>query len=165
MERAIKTGKQAGLVYLLLLFVVALLGVGFAATGQVWQFEQRRAREQELLESGAQYRKAIQQYYQATPGVVKKYPPSLDDLLTDRRYPLPRHYLRQRYADPLTRQEWGMIKAPDGGWMGVYSQSELAPIRQQTEFGATAKSYRDWKFSYAPENAKPANPASPPPAN
>lgn len=154
MEPDIKTGKQQGLIYLMVLFLVALLGIGFSAVGKLWQFEQRREREAELLHVGEQYRKAIQLYYLATPGPVKQYPKALDDLLTDNRYPTPRHYLRQRYLDPLTQQDWGLVQAPGGGCMGVYSTSEQAPIRQQA-FTSAAKTYQDWKFSYAPGSSKP----------
>lgn len=166
MERAIKTGRRAaapavpqqGLVYLLVLFVMALLGVGMAAVGPLWQFEQRREREQELLYLGEQYRRAIQLYYQSSPGPVKKYPKTLDELLTDNRYLTPRHYLRQRYRDPITGNDWAVVTAPGGGAMGVYSSSELEPIRRQA-FPSAAKSYQDWKFIYLPN---PANPVQKP---
>jgi hypothetical protein len=62
-------------------------------------------------------------------------------------------HLRRLQADPLTGREWGVVKAPDGGVMGVYSVSEGKPLKtggfrlKEARFeGAT--SYREWVFSY-----------------
>jgi hypothetical protein len=77
------------------------------------------------------------------------YPRTLDELLKDPRSPATRRHLRRLYPDPITRSsEWGIIKAPDGGIMGVHSRSEEAP----QDFAAATK-YSDWKFFYAPKPA------------
>jgi len=148
--------SEQGFTYLALLITVALLGVSLAATGTVWHFAMQREKERELLFVGKQFRQAIAEYYVATPGKVKKYPLELEDLLRDTRFPGVKRYLRKIYVDPMTgTQEWGLIQAPDGGILGVFSLSEDAPIR--TSFAARADElfvgkakYREWKFFYLP---------------
>ena len=43
---------------------------------------------------------------------------------------MPVRHLRRLYRDPITGQdEWGLVEAPGGGVMGVYSRSEDEPIK------------------------------------
>jgi hypothetical protein len=105
---------------------------------------------------GNQYRLAIQRYVTSGPGL---YPRTLDDLLKDPRSPSTRRHLRRLYPDPITgSSEWGIVKAPDGGIMGVHSRSEAAPLKianfllRDRDFTGTAK-YSDWIFVYAPKPA------------
>ena len=56
--------------------------------------------------------------------------------------------------------EWGLIEAPGGGIMGVYSLSEAPPVKsggfsKPDESFADALRYADWKFFYAPRNNPP----------
>jgi type II secretory pathway pseudopilin PulG len=147
-----------GVALLALLIVIAVMGAALAATGTVWQQVQQRARERELLFVGLQYRHAIQQYYDKSPG-LKTYPPTLDALLRDERAVAVRRYLRRPYADPLTNSaQWGLLLAPGGGIMGIYSLAPGRPIRQANfpaELGwlGTKASYADWQFVYLPPNA------------
>ncbi len=148
--------RQAGFTYLTLLFAIAVAGIVLANTGIDWGQTAQREKEQELLFIGNQYRQAIALYYQRTPGAVKRYPTSLDDLLTDTRYNPPQHYLRKLYRDPfMNRKQWGSIMAPEGGIMGVYSLSDKTPIKRANfsyadqAFEGAAK-YTDWKFIYTP---------------
>jgi hypothetical protein len=46
------------------------------------------------------YQTAITDYYEA----ARQLPQSLDDLVEDKRWPKPRHFLRRPYADPMTGQ-------------------------------------------------------------
>jgi type II secretory pathway pseudopilin PulG len=147
---------QRGFTYIAMLLAVAMIGVGLAATGALWSQSLQREREQELLFRGNQFRQAIALYYQKTPGAVKRYPEKLGDLLEDKRYLKTQRYLRKHYVDPMTgKSQWGLIEAPGGGIMGVYSLSKAAPIksggfaaRDQELQGA--ESYSDWRFHYAP---------------
>ena len=147
--------RVAGFTYMTILFVVAIMGVGLALTGEVWHTAAMREKEAELLYVGNQYRKAIERYYLSGP---RQYPRALSDLLKDPRRPGTERYLRQLYADPITGKEWGIVKAPDGGIMGVYSLSENAPLKvaglalRQAGFAA-ASSYRDWQFVHIPGGA------------
>jgi type II secretory pathway pseudopilin PulG len=155
------TRGTAGFTYLTVLFVVAFMGVGLALTGEVWHTATAREREAELLYVGHQYRKAIERYYLSGP---RQYPRTLEDLLKDPRKPGTERYLRRLYPDPLTgKDEWGIVKGPDGGVMGVFSVSEEQPLKsanfllRDREFEGTKK-YADWKFVYAPSAQAAAKP-------
>lgn len=146
--------NQSGFTYMGLLFAVALAGVALAATGTLWSTQRQREREQELLFVGDQIRKAIGSYYERSPGTVKKYPAKLDDLLKDNRFIGVQRHLRQHYVDPLTNsKQWGLVAAPEGGVMGVYSLATDTPIKQagfaerDAEFEGKSR-YSDWKFVY-----------------
>ncbi len=72
-------------------------------------FESQRIREQDLIDRGEQYRRAIQLYVRK----YKKYPASLDDL--DRGSDV--RFLRRRYEDPMTgKQEWRLIHIDAAGF-------------------------------------------------
>jgi type II secretory pathway pseudopilin PulG len=147
---------QAGFTYLAALFLVAAMGVLLAAVGIMWSTAQQRDKEQELLLIGEQFRMAIGMYYEKSPGYLKKYPETLDDLLQDSRQLATQRYLRKIYIDPMTRSsKWGLVQAPEGGIMGVHSLSEASPIKQANfddafqEFSGKIK-YSKWKFIYTP---------------
>jgi type II secretory pathway pseudopilin PulG len=138
------------------LILIAVLGGGMAAYGQIASHAAQRDKEQELLFVGNQFRQAIAEYYERTPGVVKSFPRSFDELLLDKRHPMPQRHLRRLYADPLSgKPEWGIVKAPGGGIMGVHSLQDRRPIKSG---GFTARDvaftgaqrYSDWQFVYAP---------------
>jgi len=145
--------RQAGFTYLTILFVIAFMGIGLAVTGEVWHTASMRDRETQLLYAGGQYRNAIRRYYVSG---LNQYPRAIEDLLLDPRKPETERYLRKPYFDPITgKSEWGIVKAPDGGIMGVYSASEDAPWKisgfsfANKDFEGAAK-YSDWKFVYNP---------------
>ncbi|SMF30809.1 type II secretion system protein [Pseudogulbenkiania subflava] len=145
---------QSGFTYLGVLMLVAIMGALLAATGEVWSTVIQRQKEQQLLFVGHQFREAIRQYYERSPGGVKRYPRSLDDLLLDKRYPTTQRYLRKIYFDPMTgKPEWGLLKAPDEGIAGVYSLARGTPIKVDnfaTPDAAFkgAQRYSRWQFSY-----------------
>lgn len=153
--------RQTGFTYLAVLFLVAVMGVALAAAGEVWHTVQQREKERQLLFVGDQFRQAIGLYYERTPGAVKRYPKSLNDLLKDNRYVTMQRYLRKIYPDPMSNSvDWGLVKAPEGGIMGIYSRSGRAPLKvadfppADKDF-AGALSYRDWKFIYLPQQPAP----------
>jgi type II secretory pathway pseudopilin PulG len=159
---------QAGFTYLTVLFVVAFMGLGMAMAGKVYRTTVLRAREADLLWVGNQYRRAIEAYTKRGGGL---YPRSLDDLLKDPRDPGVRRYLRRRYPDPITgSDEWGIVKAADGGIMGVYSRSEGPPLKTagfriaDAAFEDASAKYSDWKFVYAPGTPGAALPVPQAPA-
>lgn len=147
-----RAGRQAGFTYVAVLIVVATMGALSAVFGELTSHANQRDKEQELLFVGNQYREAIASYYRRTPGAVKRYPPSLEAMLEDGRYPNTIRHLRRLYRDPITgTTAWGIVQAPDGGVMGVYSLSEDAPIksggfayRDLALEGATK--YSEWRF-------------------
>ena len=145
--------KQKGFTLMGAMIMVAAMGAGLAVYGQMASHAAQREKEAELLFRGNQYRQAIQSYYKKD----QKYPRALAELLEDRRYPNPAHHLRKLHADPITgRPEWGLMEAPGGGIMGVYSKSEEAPIKTRgftlaNKTFADAKRYADWQFFYTPQ--------------
>ena len=114
--------RQKGVMLLVLLFLIAGLGVAMAALGTLWSTHVQREKEAELLFVGDQYWLGIERYYQRSPGTAKQYPPSLDVLLLDPRFPTTVRHLRRLYRDPITGSEtWGLVKSPEGGIMGVHT--------------------------------------------
>jgi len=153
-----------GFTYMAVLFLAAIMAGGLALTGDVWHTSTMREKEAELLFVGNQYRRAIQRYYLTGP--QRQYPRSLEDLLKDPRQPATVRYLRKLYPDPITGNEWVLVKAPDGGILGVHSASEEKPFKtgnfklRDRSFDGVGK-YSDWKFIFQPAlvtkpGAKPA---------
>ena len=144
---------QRGMAYLGLLLSIALLSIAALATMQVHSLMQRRAAEEDLLFIGQQFQQALLSYANATPPGGLRAPTSLNDLLRDPRYPMPRRHVRQLYLDPITLQtDWGLLLSPDGkGIVGIHSKSERAPIKL-AQFPASLrdfenkKSYQEWVF-------------------
>lgn len=149
-----------GFTYLGLLFFIAIMSITLAMAAALWSFAQQRETERELLFVGNQFRRAIGLYYERTPGTVKRYPRRLEDLLEDNRYVTIQRYLRDIYLDPVTgKANWGLIPAPDGGIMGVYSKSEVKPVktanfRWEDRSLDGQKSYSAWKFVYLAQNGR-----------
>lgn len=147
-------GSQRGFTYLAMLFAVAMVGVALSAAGVMWSTERQREREKELLFIGNQFRHAIADYYEHSPGTVKRYPRSLVDLLRDNRFLGIQRHLRQIYVDPMTGSDnWGLITAPEGGIMGVHSLSNARPVKQAGFSDRDAdferkETYSDWRFVY-----------------
>ena len=148
--------KQEGFTLVGALILVAFMGAGVAAYGELASHAAQREKEQELLFVGNQFRQAIGAYYERTPGAVKRFPQTLEELVEDKRYPMPQHHLRRMYADPITgKRQWGVIDAQGGGIMGVYSLSEAQPIKtggfaaRNSTLAETGR-YSDWHFSYVP---------------
>jgi type II secretory pathway pseudopilin PulG len=152
----------SGFTYIGLLIAIVVIGIGLAAVGPVSRTLQLREQERELLFVGDQFRRAIAAYYEATPGGLKQFPKKLEDLLRDNRYPNVQRYLRRIYLDPLTgKTQWGLVELPGIGITGVYSLSDLQPIKTanfpaQYKAFQTAKKYSDWKFVYVPSQGASA---------
>ena len=153
---------ERGFSYLVLLFAVAIAAAGMAGTGIVWHTANQREKEVELLYIGNQIRNAIASYNLRTPGNLRRYPASLEELVKDPRFPATVRHLRKLYRDPMTgTTEWGLITAPGGGIMGVYSTSAAAPLKRadfdlpnrifedRTRSLGETMTYKDWQFIYA----------------
>lgn len=142
----------AGFTYVGLLLAVVLLGLALSAVGTVWHTMAQREREKELLFIGHEFKAAIAAYYQAG----RQFPQDLGDLVEDKRWPEPRHFLRRLYADPMTGQaDWTAIRMDSLGISGVASSSSAVPIKKvgfqpDEEAFADAETYQDWKFVYIP---------------
>lgn len=157
---------QRGFTYLGMMFLIVFIGIGLSKAGAAWQTEVQREREKELLFIGGQYAMAIGSYYESTPGGIKQYPASLEDLLQDNRFPDVRRHLRKLYSDPVAGgEEWGLIKQ-GGRITGVYSLSQQRPLKKAgfpaawTAF-AEAGNYAAWQFVYAPGTLQAAQQSPP----
>jgi type II secretory pathway pseudopilin PulG len=147
--------SQRGFTYIALMILVAALGTGLAAYGELASHAAQREKEAQLAWIGEQFRQAIGLYYQRTPGAAKRYPQTLRDLLEDKRFLTPQRYLRRIYRDPLTGStEWGLVEAPGGGIAGVYSVSGASSVGRATAGGISTTPggvpYHEWKFVYTP---------------
>lgn len=149
--------SQRGFTLALVLAAVVIVGVG-AHSAQVMVSRQLQAeREAELLFRGEALRRAIARYHAAT-APPRRYPASLDDLLSDPRFPGRRHLARP-YRDPFAPDDattpWVLLRAPDGGIAGVASASRLRPLKRvgfwghQADFNEAA-TYADWRFEVTP---------------
>jgi type II secretory pathway pseudopilin PulG len=144
--------RERGVTYLALLLAIALVSSVLAASATVWSQVQRHEREKQLLWAGDQFRRALAAYSRSGNGT---YPRTLEDLLDDRRGPARRRHLRQIYEDPMTRgSDWGLIRNPQGGIIGVYSRYAGVPVKTanfppQYDSFEHARSYADWKFAAA----------------
>lgn len=122
--------EQTGFTYIGLLIGVVIFGIASVGAARLLASTERAERETELLFVGHQFRDAIRSYVQAQLRPAQ-YPMTLDDLLLDKRFPAPRRHLRRVFVDPVTgKPEWGLVRAPEGGIMGVYSLSEREPLKR-----------------------------------
>lgn len=150
------------------MFVVVVLGLTASMASALWSTVQQRANERDLVFVGRQFQAAIERYQQQARGPGDRYPQRLEQLLQDNRPLRPVRHLRRIYIDPMTgRTEWGLIREPDGGIVGVHSLSERKPMAgtllAASIDAAAAKSYREWRFIAPSAAAPPASaPASAP---
>lgn len=163
-QRRMKS-KQLGFTYIGMIVTVAILGVGLSITGPLWKKVVYIEKEKQLLYVGDAFSKAIESYYENSPNSAKFLPKSLNDLVSDKRFPKPKRHLRKIFIDPMTaKKDWGIIY--QGQYIvGVYSKSNKIPIKKanfdsQYEFFALARTYQDWKF--VPEGFREASMYKPP---
>ena len=160
--------RQDGFTLLGMLFLVAGLGVAMAALGTVWHTAAQREKERDLLFYGDQYRRAIESFWKIPlpTGTPRRLPQNFAELLEDPRFSDTVRHLRRAYRDPMTGGEWGLLKGPDGGIVGVYSLSEDEPFKRANfpaaylQFGE-AERYRDWVFRFDVEKAGQAAKGTP----
>lgn len=144
-------GGERGFTYVGLLVFIFIMGLVLTVVARVWTTTEQREREIELIYIGHAFRMAISSYY----AVGHQFPATLQDLLTDERFPIPKHHLRRLYVDPMTgKADWRLITIPAGvGIMGVASSSQAAPIKRAgfEEIDSTFKDtdcYCKWEFVY-----------------
>lgn len=156
--------RQRGYTYLMVLFLVAALGLGAAQTGIVWHRAAEREREAELIYRAADIARALGSYRAKSPQGSPTVPQTLDELLEDKRYPMPVRHLRRVWRDPFTGQaDWVLVRA-GGGIVGLHSRNNGEPIRRNelppeldpASVGAERRS--EWVFR--PVIAEPSAPAA-----
>jgi type II secretory pathway pseudopilin PulG len=150
-ESAAAPPCELGFTYVWLLVAVAIMAAGLAAIGEVASTAAKREKEAELLFVGDQFARAIAEYHASSPG-APQYPQKLEQLLADNRFPNARRYLRRIYPDPMTgRPDWGLLRGPGGGIIGVHSQSLERPLKianfpRGYESFTGAGTYSGWRF-------------------
>ncbi len=145
-----------GFTYIALLAAIVIIGITLGSATKYWHNVSVREKEAELLFRGDQYRMAIEKYFNAIPG-RNQYPESIDELLKDSRTPDGKRYLRQKYKDPITGEDFVEIRDQlSRRIMGVCSSSEKEPVKQ-SNFTTTSqiyadfegkKKYSEWKFIF-----------------
>ncbi len=150
------SSRHRGFTFVAMLVALAIFSVGSLAVATVWSEAVKRDREREWLLVGREFVRAIGSHYEQSPGTVRRYPIKLEDLLEDSRFVGVRRHLRRVYRDPITGSaQWGLVRAADGGIMGVYSVSQGSP-KMKTGFPPWAavrgipEEYADVKFVYEP---------------
>jgi type II secretory pathway pseudopilin PulG len=146
--------REAGFTYLGLIVLVTIIGLVGAATLKADALLRRAAAEEELLEIGAAFGAALKSYAEATPRGQPNYPPTLQELLKDPRFPGVRRHLRRIFVDPVTgKAEWGIVHAAEQkGVLAVYSLSQARPLKV-ANFDARFPNFEnkehisEWKFA------------------
>jgi type II secretory pathway pseudopilin PulG len=146
-----------GFTYLGMMIFIAIIGIISSTSLHLGSIVQRRDAEEQLLDIGNEFRRAIISYANASKPGANRAPQSLQDLLHDPRYPNTVRHLRKIRIDPITgSDEWGLVASIDGnGIIGVFSLSTDKPIKignfdPALEDFSTAASYNDWRFLGAP---------------
>ena len=148
-----RRAAESGFTLLALLLVMFVIALGLSAAGPGWHDQHRRSKERELMRVGALYAHALADFRDSSPGSLKTYPRSLDELVLDARFLGVRRHLRRLYPDPLEpARPWGLVKDADGHIVAVFSQSLDEPLAAgAVDLGdvvlAPVHRYCDWKFS------------------
>lgn len=128
--------KDRGVTYLAVLCAVVLMGFSLTVMGRSWQVVAQRDAEAELYFRGTRIKLAIEAYaadYEVRKGTrPNRYPLSLVQLIGG-----PKRYLPAVYKDPLTGQDFELIKL-DGEIRGVRSRSTKVPLDRVHFKGAAA---------------------------
>ncbi len=155
-----------GFTFLAVMFAIVLIGLSLTGAVQQWKTIMQRERETELLFRGDQIRKAIAAYVtycqthavQApciqTPG-TPKYPQKLEDLVKVPNISDTKRFLRKVYKDPITNEDWVLVKVMGDRIGGVKSKSEEEPLKQANfpddyKFFEGKKKYSEWVFQFTP---------------
>jgi hypothetical protein len=154
--------NERGVTYLMLMFVIVLIGIATTAAAKQWKVIVQRELEADLLAKGIEIQNALALYSETVKaGRVmpeELYPQTLADLTQ-----LPNPFLRKVYLDPMAHGEWEYIRAPTGGIMGVRSKSLAKPFRQRDfplgvqHFEGRA-TYHDWVFQHPNPSSAPIVP-------
>jgi len=151
--------NERGVTYLMLMFVIVLIGIATTTAAKQWKAVVQRELEADLLAKGIEIQNALA-LYSATikagrvmPGEV--YPQTLADLTR-----LPKPYLRKVYLDPVGHGEWEYVRAPTGGIMGVRSKSREKPFRQRdfplpVRHFEGRRTYYEWVFQHPSPSSAP----------
>ena len=168
MRRFSPLQNQRGVTLMVVLLMMVVMGLAAGMAGNTWRNVMDREREVELLFRGNQYRRAIESYYKkAHAGMKAAYPGSIEDLLKDPRSLQTLRHLREAYMDPVTGEDFELIREGGritglpgtvqsfAGIRGVRSNSSREPFKKAGFRGSNedfkgAEAYSDWKFVFVP---------------
>ncbi len=152
--------RPFGFTYISVLVAIIIIGISLGSVTRYWSNISLREKEEELFFRGDQYRKAIEQFTRAVPGGTE-FPQSIDDLLQDNRTAVPKRYLRQKYKDPISGEDFIEIRdQATRRIIGVNSPSNKEPLKQANfpedykDFEGKKK-YSEWKFVFTPQPGQP----------
>ncbi|MGH9602686.1 MAG: hypothetical protein ACRD24_09900 [Terriglobales bacterium] len=103
LRRRGRAPRQAGYALLVILLVLAFLLIAMTRSAPDVAHQIKREREQELIERGTQYARAIGRFYRK----FGRYPSRIEELESTNNI----RFLRRRYKDPMT---------PNGEWRFVH---------------------------------------------
>lgn len=119
-------GDERGVTYLMVMCLIVLIGISLTIVTKQWVVIMKRDREAELLFRGTRIKAALEAYgadYQVRKATrPNQYPMALEQLTQP-----PKRYLQKVYTDPMTGDEFELIKL-NGEIRGVKSRSKEAPL-------------------------------------
>jgi type II secretory pathway pseudopilin PulG len=145
--------SSAGFTFIAAMFLIVVMGIMLSAAVQSWKTVMKRDREEELLFRGTQIKDAIERWRKPAPGRQVMPIRDLKDLLEDPYSQQKVRYLRRIYKDPITREDFTVIRDPVLGIIGVASTSEETPLKMDNfpkglEELALKPKYSEWLFVY-----------------
>jgi type II secretory pathway pseudopilin PulG len=122
--KRLKRPSEEGYVLVAVIFMMAILVLSLAVAIPKVREDIQRDRDEETMQRGKQYIRAIQLYYRK----FHAYPPNVDALVKTSEI----RYLRKKYIDPTTGKDewkpimWGQNKTPMA--MGFFGQPLAAAV-------------------------------------
>lgn len=151
--------NQHGATYLMMMFIIVLLGITLITVSQHTSVVMKRDREAELSFRGNRIKESIERYvadYEVQKATrSNRYPLKLEDL-TKR----PKRYLQVVYKDPISGEDFDLIKVGKD-IRGVRSPSMDHPMDLVTFKGASTYNSIRFEASAVGCGSNPTNPAVP----
>ncbi len=156
--------KQGGMAMVVVNIVLLIAALSLLVVAQNAKQDRQRSKEQELMFVGMEFTRALESYAKPVDAAGIQFPNDLKDLLLDTRGGVERRHLRRIYDDPMTgKAAWGFVRN-QSGIVGVYSMSQLLPLRKagfapaQDNF-KNAKGYHQWIFQLPAQMLLPTLPS------
>jgi type II secretory pathway pseudopilin PulG len=105
LSQRIQASRQQGYALLTMVLLATLLAIAAAAAAPSLAFRVRYEREEELIHRGAEYRRAIRAFTRK----YGRYPTRVEELENTNGI----RFLRRRYKDPITGQEFKLLHIAD----------------------------------------------------
>jgi len=106
-ESGLRRSREKGYILLTMLLVVALMAIFALTVITEMKFTIKRDQEQEMIHRGVQYSRAVRSYYKK----FGRYPTRLEDLDNTNNL----RFLRKRYKDPITGQDFRLLHFGEQG--------------------------------------------------